>query len=63
VPQQTYRIRLERESDAKTICVWGSITEDRIKPMLRTLHSVIPFMAHAGRARRAWAELLEALGG
>jgi hypothetical protein len=63
VAQQTYRIRLERESDQKTICQWGNITEDRIKPMLHTLRGVIPYIAHAGRARRAWSELLSALGG
>jgi hypothetical protein len=61
VPAATYRLRLERETDNLTICTWGKISEARVRPLLRTLKTVLPFMGQAARAKRALAELLGAL--
>jgi hypothetical protein len=60
-PRVSYRLRLERETDNTTICAWSKIPEERIRPLLHTLRAVIPWMEHAGRARRALRELLDAI--
>jgi hypothetical protein len=57
----TFRIRLEREDTGATVCTWGKISGERIGPMLRSLKATLPYMVTAARAKRAFAELLEAL--
>lgn len=57
----TYRIRLEREDTGATICTWGRISGERIAPMVRSLKATLPYMVAAARAKRAFAELLEAI--
>jgi len=57
----TFRIRLEREDTGATICTWGKISSERIAPMVRSLKATLPFMVTAARAKRAFAELLEAI--
>lgn len=56
----TYRIRLESEVDGKTICSWGKISEDQIRPMLRHLRDTLPLLVRAARAKHAFSSLFEA---
>jgi hypothetical protein len=60
-PSPTFRIRLEREDTGATICTWGRISGERIAPMVRSLKATLPYMVAAARAKRAFAELLEAI--
>jgi hypothetical protein len=61
-PPPTYRLKLERvAADGKqtTVHQWSGIPHYRVKPILETLESLLPWLARAAGAREALRKLAE----
>lgn len=57
----TYRIRLERETDGKTLYQWSGIPTTRVRPLLRALDSWAPLLGRVANAKRSLTDLLSGI--
>jgi hypothetical protein len=53
-----YRLKLERESDGKVLYAWSRISEQKIRPLLSALRTLLPILVQAARTKQTITELL-----
>jgi hypothetical protein len=62
VATSTYRLRLERESDGKTVYQWSGIAEAKLRPILAGLQAWVPILGGIANAKRSLVDLAKRIG-